>query len=62
MVIFKTVSLKWWQTGLVKLTSVCLGVAIGANWSEVFAPYTVTLLVIAVVAGVYLLVKVWAKQ
>jgi len=62
MGIFKKVTLRWWQTGLIKLVSVCLGLVIGANWPGFFAQYTVALLVIAVLAAIYLVTMVWAKQ
>ena len=54
MNIFKNYNFTWWQAGILKVSVVCIGVAIGANWPDVFAPYTVLLVLIAVVLGLYL--------
>jgi hypothetical protein len=43
-----------WYIGLVKICVLLFGVAIGANWPEVFAPYTIHLVGIGAVLGVYL--------
>lgn len=54
MNIFKNYTFTWWQAGIFKISVVCIGVAIGANWPNVFAPYTTALIVIAVVLGIYI--------
>lgn len=61
MNIFKDYTFTWWQAGMLKASVVCLGVAIGANWPEVFAQYTTVLIVIAVVLGIYLAVISFKK-
>ena len=61
MGIFNKRSFVWWQIGLLKITVLAIGLAIGANWSEVFAPYTTALIALAVVLGLYL-AFVWFKQ
>lgn len=47
--------------GLFKLSLVSLGVAIGAHWSEVFVPYTLTLVGVGLVVGLYIAV-VWFRE
>lgn len=51
----------WWQIGLLKLSVLSLGIAIGARWPEVFLPYLTHLIVITVLLGIYLLF-VWFKK
>jgi hypothetical protein len=36
MNIFKTFTLKWWQTGIFKLGMLTLGIAIGMYWHALF--------------------------
>ena len=54
MTIFKNYTFTWWQAGIFKICLLSLGIAIGANWPEVFAQYTALLIVIAVILGIYL--------
>ncbi len=61
MNIFKTGSYTWWQIGLLKLTLLAIGIAIGANWPEVFVEYTTALIVVAVVLAAYL-IYAWFKE
>jgi hypothetical protein len=61
MNIFKTFKLTWWQAAVLKLTTLTLGIAIGAYWWEFFQSYIWALLVIAVLCGLYVL-SVWWKQ
>lgn len=61
MNLFKSSTLTWWQMGLFKLSLVSLGVAIGAHWSEVFVPYTLTLVGVGLVVGLYIAV-VWFRE
>ena len=61
MNLFKSFTLKWWQGSLFKISIVTAGVAIGAYWSEVFSPYLVLLILVAVVSGTYIS-YVWWKQ
>lgn len=62
MKIFKNYTFTWWQAGIFKLSLLAIGVAIGANWPEVFAPYTVILVVIGIVLGIYLATISFRKQ
>jgi len=61
MNMFKTFTLKWWQTGLFKLGMLALGIAIGAYWRDFFGGYLFVLLVVAVVSLAYVS-YVWWKQ
>jgi hypothetical protein len=61
MNIFKTFTLKWWQTSLFKLGMLALGIAIGAHWRALFAGCLVILTIVAVVSLAYI-TYVWWKQ
>jgi len=61
MNIFRNYTFTWWQAGILKASVVCIGVAIGANWPEVFAKYTTILIAIAVVLGIYIAVVSFKK-
>lgn len=61
MNIFKSFTLKWWQGSLLKIAMIAGGVAIGAYWSNFFAPYLIQLIVVALVAGAYIS-YVWWRQ
>jgi hypothetical protein len=61
MNIFKTFTLKWWQTGLFKLGMLALGIAIGANWHFFFGSYLFILTIMAVVSLAFVS-YVWWKQ
>ena len=58
---FKTFTLTWWQTGLFKAGLLALGIAIGANWPDVFSRYLLLLTMVAAVSLAYVS-YVWAKQ
>lgn len=53
--------MKWWQVGIFKLSLLSAGVAIGAYWPQVFAPYISALVIIAVIAGLYTWYT-WSKE
>ena len=61
MNILKSVTLTWWQVGLLKWFVFIIGIAFGATWSELFSPYALKLLLIGLVLGGYL-GYVWWKQ
>jgi hypothetical protein len=61
MNIFKTFTLKWWQTGLFKLGMVTLGIAIGTYWQALFGGYLVILTIVAAVSLAYIS-YLWWKQ
>ena len=61
MNIFKTFTLKWWQTGFFKLGMLALGIAIGTYWHDVFGGYLLVLIIVAVLSLAYI-TYVWWKQ
>jgi hypothetical protein len=61
MNIFKTFTLKWWQTSLFKLGMLALGIAIGAYWHSFFGDYLPVLIIVAAVSLAYV-TYVWWKQ
>jgi hypothetical protein len=61
MNLFKTFTLKWWQTGLFKWGMLALGIAIGAHWHDFFGSYLLILVVTAAVSLAYV-TYVWWKQ
>jgi hypothetical protein len=61
MNIFKTFTLKWWQTGLFKWGLLALGIAIGAYWHDLFSSYLPILMIIAAASLTYVS-YVWWKQ
>ncbi|MBP9757307.1 MAG: hypothetical protein KBD06_01785 [Candidatus Pacebacteria bacterium] len=58
---FKSSTLTWWQMGLFKASLLAIGVAIGSNWSEIFLPYTVWLVGVGLVLGLYIAI-VWFRE
>jgi hypothetical protein len=61
MNIFKSTRFTWWQLGLLKWAVLFIGIAVGATWPEVFAPYAVQLLILGLIASCYLSV-VWLRR
>jgi hypothetical protein len=61
MNIFKTFTLKWWQTAFFKWGMLALGIAIGTYWHNLFSGYLFILIIVAVVSLAYV-TYVWWKQ
>ena len=61
MQLFKSVTLTWWQVGLLKLSLLSLGVILGATWPGVFVNWREVLLVLFVVPAFYV-TYVWFQQ
>jgi hypothetical protein len=61
MNIFKTFTLKWWQTGLFKWGVLTFGVAVGAYWHDFFGGYLPVLIIIAAPSLAYV-TYAWWKQ
>jgi hypothetical protein len=61
MNVFKTFTLKWWQTGLFKLGMLALGIAIGTYWRDFFGGYLFVLIVVTAVSLTYV-AYIWWKQ
>lgn len=58
---FKSFTLTWWQGGLLKVSMVSLGLAVGSTWPEIFTGWRNLLLVLCVVPAFYVS-YVWLKQ
>ncbi len=61
MNLFKTFTLRWWQTGLFKWGLLALGIAIGTYWHDIFGGVLPLLLVVAAACLAYVS-YVWWKQ
>ena len=61
MEIFKTVSMSTWEIGLVKSAVGFIGIAIGATWPNIFAPYAAIIFAVGLLIGLYIL-YLWAKK
>lgn len=61
MSIFKRFAMTWWQVGIFKLSLLCVGIAIGAYWSEAIMPYIIPILVVGIASGLYIW-YVWAQE
>ncbi|MFQ5896668.1 MAG: hypothetical protein ACE5JN_00245 [Candidatus Methylomirabilia bacterium] len=54
MSLFGSFTFTWWQVGLLKLSMVALGLAVGATWSEAFAEWLALLWALFVIPALYL--------
>ncbi|MEX1213308.1 MAG: hypothetical protein WEA36_10720 [Balneolaceae bacterium] len=54
MKIFKNYTYSVTQIAIFKLALLFLGIAIGANWPVIFAPYTILLVIIGLLFGFYI--------
>ncbi len=61
MNIFKSFTLTWWQTGLLKLCLISLGIIIGVYFQEFFLQWIVLVTILFVVPAIYI-TNVWWKQ
>lgn len=62
MNIFKSGTLTWWQVGVLKVSVLCIGIAVGANWPDVFVSHTLLLVAVGIVLGLYLLFPWFGKK
>lgn len=62
MNLFKSYSLTWWQMGILKLALLAMGAVIGAYWHEFFGANLVLLVVIAAIAGAYIMYATLKQQ
>lgn len=61
MSFFDNKTFTFWQVGILKISVLCFGLAIGSYWPRVFAPLIPVLIVICAAAGLYI-VYVWMRQ
>jgi hypothetical protein len=61
MKLFKTKMMSWWEIGIIKFCVMCFGIAIGAYWSDIFAPLALILALIGFIVGMYALYA-WVKD
>jgi len=61
MNMFKTFTLKWYQTSIFKLGILSLGIATGAYWHVFFGGYVSFLIAVAAVSLAYV-TYIWCKQ
>ncbi len=59
--IFKSYTFAWWQLGLLKISLLALGLAVGSTWPGLFAGWRELLLVLFVVPAFYVS-YVWIEQ
>jgi hypothetical protein len=59
--IFKSYTFAWWQLGLLKISVLALGLAVGATWPDLFAGWRELLLVLFVAPAFYVS-YVWIEQ
>jgi hypothetical protein len=61
MNIFKSITLKWWQTGIFKVGTLALGIAIGTYGHDFIGGYLLILTIVAAVSLTYV-TYIWWKQ
>lgn len=61
MNIFKSLTLTWWQLGLLKLSLVCVGIIFGVYFQAFFLKWIVLVTIAFVVPALYV-GGVWLKQ
>jgi hypothetical protein len=61
MNLLKSGTLTWWQVGILKISLLSLGIAIGSTWPEIFKTHAYLLVSIAIALGLYL-IPVWFSK
>jgi hypothetical protein len=61
MNLFKTFTLKWWQTALFKWGLLALGIAIGTCWHDFFGGYLLFLLIFSAISLAYITYAWWRQ-
>ncbi len=61
MNLFKSLTLKWWQTGIFKTGMLALGIALGAYLHAFFGAYLIPLIIVSALSLAYI-TYVWLKQ
>jgi len=61
MKIFKNVPMNTWEMGMVKFSVGFIGIAIGATWPNIFAPYATIIFAAGLLVGLCI-VYLWFKK
>jgi hypothetical protein len=61
MKLFKTLTLKWWQTSVFKMGMLALGIVLGAYLHDFFGSYLVILIIVSALSLAYV-TYIWWKQ
>ena len=61
MKLFKTLTLKWWQTSIFKIGMLALGIVVGAYLHNAFDGYLVILIIVSALSLAYV-TYIWWKQ
>jgi hypothetical protein len=61
MNLFSSITLRWWQVSIFKLSMISLGLLVGATWPEIVLQWLTPLIVIFVITTAYLLI-IWWRQ
>ena len=51
---FQSYTLEWWQIGLLKISMIAFGIAVGATWPGVFGGWLTLLWLVFVAGAVYM--------
>ena len=51
---FQSYTLEWWQIGLLKISMIAFGIALGATWPGVFAGWLAPLWLVFIAGAVYM--------
>ena len=54
MKLFRNYTFTWKQATLFKISLLAIGIAVGASWPALFAPYALLLAIVGIALGVYL--------
>jgi hypothetical protein len=57
----KNVQMNYWELAPIKLAMICVGIAIGATWPEIFGPYNWVIFGVGLATGLYALYS-WLKK
>ncbi len=61
MNLLSSTTFTWWQLGLLKWAVLCIGLAIGAKFSDIFSQYITLLFIVGLGISAYL-GTLWFKQ
>ncbi|PIR87556.1 MAG: hypothetical protein COU10_04080 [Candidatus Harrisonbacteria bacterium CG10_big_fil_rev_8_21_14_0_10_45_28] len=51
----KNFKMTWWQIAIYEIALICLGITIGATWTDLFTPWRILLLIIFVLGAGYII-------